>query len=307
MSEPDENLAAVRLGDELRQLRIAAGYPSIQALAARIDGYGDSMLAKVEQGRRTASRQLFPAWLDACATHIQDKTPILTNGHRRALTALWEIALKREGPIPEFAQKYFTEEAKATFVRLWALLFMPGLLQTRDYAHAMFLAEGLDEDEATEKTSVRIGRQAILEGADPAHATVVIHELALHFQVGTPETMIGQLERLLELSRRPNLVIQVVRDTGYFPGLRGPYELASGEAIPDTLLMLAIEDQMVQDSPLTRKAIALFEAIRSYALNAEDSRALILEAIEKWESRRQRTPAGASPAIAATAERPASK
>jgi hypothetical protein len=112
---------------------------------------------------------------------------------------------------------------------------------------------------------------------------------------------------LLELSRRPNLVIQVVRDTGYFPGLRGPYEIASGEVIPDTLLMLAIEDQMVQDSPLTRKAIALFEAIRSYALNAEDSRALIVEAIEKWKSRQQSTKVGASPATAATVERPASK
>jgi hypothetical protein len=287
MSEPDENLAAVRLGEELRQLRIAAGYPSIQALAARIDGYGDSMLAKVETGRRVPGRQLFPPWLDACAVHVQDKFPVLTDGHRRALSALWEIALKREGPIPEFAQKYFAEEEKATFVRLWALLFMPGLLQTRGYAHAMFLAGGMDEDEAAEKTGVRMGRQGILEGPDPAHATVVIHELALHFRVGTPEIMIGQLERLLELSRRPNLVIQVVRDTGYFPGLRGPYELASGEAIPDTLLMLAVEDQMVQDGALTRKAIALFEAIRSYALNAEDSRALIVEAIAQWKSRQQ--------------------
>jgi hypothetical protein len=164
---------------------------------------------------------------------------------------------------------------------------MPGLLQTREYAHAMFLAGGMDEDEATEKTGVRMGRQAILDGPDPAHATVVIHELALHFRVGPPQIMIGQLEKLLELSRRPNLVIQVVRDTGYFPGLRGPYEIASGEAIPDTLLMLAVEDQMVQDGALTRKAIALFEAIRSYALNAEDSRALIVEAIAQWKSRQQ--------------------
>ncbi len=229
MSEPDENLAAVRLGDELRQLRIAAGYPSIGALAARIDGYGDSMLATVETGRRVPGRQLFPPWLDACAVHVQDKTPVLTEGHRRALTALWELASKREGPIPEFAQKYFAQEAKADFVRLWALLFLPGLPQTRAYAHAMFLAGGLDEDEAIEKTGVRMGRQAILDGPDPAHATVVIHELALHFRVGPPEVMIAQLQRLLELSRRPNLVIQVVRDDGYFPGLRGPYELASGE------------------------------------------------------------------------------
>jgi hypothetical protein len=73
MPEPEESSAAVRLGEELRLLRIAAGYPSIQALAARIDGYGDSLIAKVEQGKRTASRQLFPAWLDACAFHIDTR------------------------------------------------------------------------------------------------------------------------------------------------------------------------------------------------------------------------------------------
>ena len=67
------------------------------------------------------------------------------------------------------------------------------------------------------------------------HATAVIHELALHFRIGTPKIMIGQLERLLEPSHRPNLVIQVVRDTGYFPGLRGPYKIASvGVLVRDT-------------------------------------------------------------------------
>jgi transcriptional regulator with XRE-family HTH domain len=285
MPEPDEISAAARLGEELRQLRLAAGYPTVQALAARVNGYGESQLAKVEQGRRTASKQLFPAWLGACATHVKDGTPVVTDPLRRALTALWEIALRKEGPIPEFIEKYFEIEAKAAFIRFWGLLVIPGLLQTREYARAMFLTEGIDEEEAAEKTGVRTGRQALLEGPDAAHATAVIHELALHFQVGTPEVMIAQLQHLLALSRRPNFVLQVIPNSGYFPGVRGPFEIASGADIPDTLLILAVEDQMMEDSALTRKSIALFEHIRSYALNAEDSRALITEAIEQWKTR----------------------
>lgn len=39
--------------------------------------------------------------------------------------------------------------------------------------------------------------------------------------------------------RVQNFVVQVIRDAGYFPGARGPFVVASGEAIPDTLLMLA--------------------------------------------------------------------
>jgi transcriptional regulator with XRE-family HTH domain len=287
VSEPDENPAAVRLGEELRQLRIAAGYPTIQALAARIDGYGDSMLAKVEQGRRTASRQLFPAWLDACAVHIETKAPVLTSGHRRALTALWELALKREGPIPEFIELWLKREAAAAFLRLWALNVLPGLLQTYEYAHAMFALSGVDEDAAAEKATARIQRQSILDGPDATHVTAIIYEPVLYSIVGTAEVMARQLTRILEMSRRPNLVIQVVRDTGYFPGRRGQFEIASGPKVTDTMVLWGVEDQTMDDPVQVGKAAALFERIRGYALTIEESRALIQEALERWKSRQQ--------------------
>lgn len=284
MAEPDENPAAARLGEELRQLRIAAGYPTIQALAARIDGYGDSMLAKVEQGRRTASRQLFPAWLDACAIHIETKAVVLTDGHRRALTALWELALKREGPIPEFIELWLKREAAAAFLRLWALNVLPGLLQTYEYAHSMFTLSGVEEDEAAEKATARIQRQSILDGSDATHVTAIIYEPVLRGLVGTPEVMAQQLAQLLKMSRRPNVVIQLVRDTGYFPGRRGQFEIASGPRIADTLLIWTVEDQTMDDPVLVGKAAALFERIRGYALTIEESRALIQEALERWQS-----------------------
>jgi hypothetical protein len=287
MSESDENLAAVRLGDELRQLRIAAGYPSIQALAARINGYGDSMLAKVETGRRVPGRQLFPPWLDACAVHIETKAPVLTDGHRRALTALWEIALKREGPIPEFIELYLRRERKAEFIRLWGLDVMPGLLQTYEYAYAMYKMVGLDDDEAAEKATARVERRANMEGPDAKHVTAIIYEPVLYCTVGTPEVMSGQLTFLLEASQRPNFVIQVVRAAAYFPGLRGQFEIASGYEIPDTLVMYNVEDQTQDDPVLVKKASALFERIRGYALTIEESRAIIQEALQRWNSQQQ--------------------
>jgi hypothetical protein len=284
MSEPAEISAAARLGEELRQLRLAAGYPTVAALSARIIGYGDSLLAKVEQGRRTASRQLFPAWLDACAVHIQTKAVVLTGGYRSALTALWEIALKREGPIPEFIELWLKREAAAAFLRLWALNVLPGLFQTYDYANAMFVMGGLDEDQAADRATARIDRQAIMSGPDAVHVTAIIHESVLYCRVGTPEIMTAQLTHLLELSRRPNMVIQVVRDTGYFPGRRGQFELASGPKIPDTMVMLGVEDQTMDDPDLVAKSAAMFERIRGYALTIEESRAFIQEALQRWQS-----------------------
>jgi transcriptional regulator with XRE-family HTH domain len=246
MPEPDENPAAVRLGEELRQLRIAAGYPSIQALAARIDGYGESLITKVEQGKRTASRQLFPAWLDACAVHIETKAPVLTDGHRRALTALWELALKREGPIPEFIEKYLRAEEVAEFIRMWSIILIPGLLQIRDYALAMYDLPGIDQDQAAATVDVYMDRQSVIRDPNAPQVIVVLDEHVPYRLIGTPEIMARQVDHLLEVSELPNVTIQIARGKGTYWGLVGSFSIASGPKIPDTLKMLAVEDQIME-------------------------------------------------------------
>ena len=80
--------------------------------------------------------------------------------------------------------------------------------------------------------------------------TAIIYEPVLHCLLGTPEIMVGQLTHILAMSRRPNLVIQVVRDTGYFPGRRGQFESASGPKITDTMVMWGVEDQTMAAPPL---------------------------------------------------------
>jgi transcriptional regulator with XRE-family HTH domain len=277
-SPKPQNVPAIKLGTRLRKLREDAKFPTQAALGTRLNVSND-YVSKVETGKMVPAKDVLLAWLDACRA---------TDEARDYLTELWGLACDARGGIADFILRWFENEARADFLRLWALLFMPGQLQTREYALAMFLKGGMDEDEAAEQADIRMRRQAILfDRPDPVHVTAVIHEHALHNRVGTPEVMIGQLERLLELSRRPNIVIQVVRDDGYFIGMEGAFEIASGDEIPDTLLMLAYEDQMHEDRTLTRKAIAQFEEIRGYALSAEDSRALIREAIERWKGQQQ--------------------
>lgn len=123
-----------------------------------------------------------------------------------------------------------------------------------------------------------------MEGPDAKHVTAIIYERVLYRSVGTPEAMSAQLTYLLTLSQRPNLVIQVVRDTGYFPGIRGQFEIASGHEIPDTLVMYNVEDRTQDDAVLVSKAAALFERIRGYALTIEKSRAILQEALRRWNS-----------------------
>jgi transcriptional regulator with XRE-family HTH domain len=265
---------AAYLGQHLRRLRLMAGFTIQAALAARLSVSND-YVSKAETGYLPPAEEVFLAWLDVCGASAEA---------RDFLTGLWTVVRALSGGIPQFFVKYVTAEEKAAFLRLWGLLLIPGPLQARDYAHAMFLAGGLDEEEATEQVDLRIRRQDILGGPNPAHVTALIYESALSRLVGTPEIMIGQLEHLLELSHRRNVIIQVVPDTGYFKGLEGAFEIASGPTIPDTVIMVTVEDYVSDDPVVSRKVIVLFEEIRSYALNAEKSRAIIQEAIKRWSS-----------------------
>jgi transcriptional regulator with XRE-family HTH domain len=271
--DPDKTPAG-KLAKHLRLIRQAAGFTTQPPFAGRL-GVSPDLVSKIETGKHVPTQDIFLSWLDLCQ---------VTEEARVYLTDIWILARAAHGGVPQLMEKWFENEGKAAFLRLWALLFMPGQLQTREYAHAMFLAHGMDDEEAAEQTDLRTGRQAILDDQDPVHVTAIIHEHALHNLVGTPEIMIGQLTHLLEMSKRRNIVIQVIKDAGYFVGTDGAFEVASGDAIPDTLLIMAMQEQASDDLTQTRNAIALFEAIRSYALNAEESRALITEAIGRWKS-----------------------
>ncbi len=285
-SQETEDTPAVRLGRQLRRIRLAAGYTTHLALAKRI-GFAEDAIQKAETGKRVPSEAVFPAILGACATTIDGKHRVLTDGERELLTELWEVARKESGPIPEFIELYLRREKKAEYLLLWCSAVISGLLQIYDYAYAMFTSADMDEDEASEKATARSGRRAVLDGAGAAHVTALLHESVLYCQVGTPETMVKQLTDLLEISRRRNVIVQVVRGSEYFFGLETQFEIASGDEIPHTLVTYAVEDQTLDDKAAVRKAIALFKEIQGRALTTEESRALIAEAVEKWKSLQQ--------------------
>ena len=278
-STPDpETTARGKLAKHLRLIRQGAGFTTQLPFAGRM-GVSSDLVSKIETGKHAPTQDIFLTWLDLCQVGEEA---------RGYLTDIWALARASSGGIREFFEKYATAEEKAAFLRVWGLLLVPGQLQTREYARALFLAGGMDTDEAAEQTDLRIKRQAKVDGPSPAHVTALIYESVLHRLVGTPEMMAAQLEHLLELSHRRNVVLQVVPDTGsYFPGLDGQFAIASGPAISDTVIMVTVEDHVSDDPDVGGKVIGLFEEIRGYALNAAESRALITEAIEKWKNRQQ--------------------
>ena len=87
---------------------------------------------------------------------------------------------------------------------MWSPILIPGLLQTAEYARALFVAAGEDDERAEELIAARMDRQAILDRVRPPHLVAVLDEAVLHRLIGTPAVMHDQLTHLAGLSERPN-------------------------------------------------------------------------------------------------------
>jgi transcriptional regulator with XRE-family HTH domain len=264
---------ATFLGDELRRARITAGFATHDALAARM-GYDRTLITKVESGDRLPTVDVLTAWCQACGLP--------------GIPPDWVVGLARraDGPIPSWLEGWLDAESKAHTLRLWAPLILPGLVQPAEYARALFLAMGMDEEAAEEQVAVRLGRQEILDRPDPPQVVAVIYEAVLHHLIGSPQIMHDSLIHLAELSQRPNISIQVVPiDNGANAGLSGAFSLASGDGTAEVLVMEAVEDVTTESRSLVRKAAGMFVRIQADALPRAASRTVIMEAAQQWKAR----------------------
>jgi transcriptional regulator with XRE-family HTH domain len=273
-SRDPENDPAAALGESLGLLREAAGITTQEAAAARLHRSHDTV-SRWETGAVVPDREALKELLDLYRVDGLVRATIMV---------AWRLARKFKGPVPEFARRYFEAEAAATFLRFWALFLVPGMLQVPEDAEAMYDLPDMPRDEAAEIVGLRVERQSIITGPDAPHVIAILHEAVLYHLIGSPEVMAGQMGHLLRVMDWPNVAIQVARGKAAYWGLSGGFQVASGPEIPDTIMMLAVDDVPSEEPRITRKALTRFEKVRSYALNVEDTRAAIMEARTHWES-----------------------
>lgn len=115
--------------------------------------------------------------------------------------------------IPDWFTPYLRLEAVAHRLREHADLLVPGLLQTPQYAYAVFQTRLATSDTERDRLiEVRLHRQRLLRRhlPPPPRLDVVLSEAVLLRVVGGPATMAGQLRRLHEASKQPYVTIRVV-------------------------------------------------------------------------------------------------
>ncbi|WP_433435574.1 helix-turn-helix domain-containing protein [Nonomuraea sp. CA-141351] len=127
--------------------------------------------------------------------------------------------------VPDWFEDYLGLEQDAALIRTYEVQFVPGLLQTEDYARAIFsLGNKGDSAERIERrVEVRMRRQRIIAPPMSRKLWVVLDEAALRHRVGSPEIMRAQLEHLGRMAAQPNITVQVVPFTsGWIVGGVGP-------------------------------------------------------------------------------------
>lgn len=253
---------------ELRRLRSGAGL-SQEALADKIS-YSASLVAAVEQCRR-------PPKLD-----FAQKCDAALDGNGLLLRI--REATVREGLIP-WLREWTAVEYEARCLRSFQPLVMPGLFQTRAYAHAMCSAgPPLPGDEMERIVQARIERQQVLDRTPPPLLVAVVDYTALERPVGGRETMCAQLHHLIELAERPNIHVHVVpRDAGAYTGLAGPFVIASPFDGNDVAYLDNQIKGTVVDTPSEVRLLnEAWEGVRSEALSHRQTVQMISEAIEQW-------------------------
>ncbi|MEU9793693.1 helix-turn-helix transcriptional regulator [Streptomyces sparsogenes] len=130
--------------------------------------------------------------------------------------------------LPDWFSLYVSLEGAASRIRAYEPHFIPGLLQTEDYARAL-LSIGFpqaDAEELDRRVALRMERQELLIRPDGPHLWVVMDEPVFRLPIGGPDVMRAQIDRLIEAIQMPNVTLQVVPfAAGPHPGMGGPFQL----------------------------------------------------------------------------------
>ena len=238
--------------------------------------FSGDLVGKIETCERAPTRD-FAARCDGVFGHLDG-----------LFMRLVDLARRWDGPYPQWFRDWLQAEREAVSLRWWEPMLVPGLLQTADYARALFRpwqSASASDEELEDLVSARIERQGILDRARPPELWVALDEAVLHRLIGSRKTMYDQLLHLADTSCRPGITVQIVpAEVGAHAGLLGAFIVADFDGAPSILYAeTAVEGQTIEKSALVGKAALAFDRLRAEALPRGASRDLIGKvAEERW-------------------------
>jgi len=257
------------LGGHLRKLREDAGITTDRA-AATIRG-SHSKISRMEHGRVGFKERDIADLLTLYGIGLGEERDALLSLARVANTPGWWQGYS--DALPHWLEPYFGLEAAASFIREYELQFVPGLLQTEEYARAVIqLGSSATEEEVERRTDARISRQQILHRENPPKLWAVMDESALRRVVGSREVMREQLRRLIEMCEHEAVTLQVLPfAAGAHRALGGAFTILrfSEPDLRDVVYIEQLTSALYLDKPT--EVDSYLEVIEEVCLQAEPS------------------------------------
>lgn len=263
-----------RLGSELRRLRDQAGMTAREA-AALLD-VNPIQMSQIESGRSGLSE-----------VRLRRLAGFYGCGDPALIDALVKMAVERHrgwwedfrGILPPAFHDLAEFEHWATYLRSLEIPHVPGLLQTEDYARAVFsyVRPELSPEDVDARVAHRVGRRVVLDKDDPPEFAPVIHEAALRIMVGTRKTAHAQLLHLLDLSEHPGVTVRIIPFSleGFGGAGNSMYYVGSPVAKLDTVLMNGASGSAVNTEPQLWKYRSILDKAQESALGPAQSRDMI--------------------------------
>ncbi len=275
--KPAPTLRLRRLAAELRGLRAAASLTREEV--AERTGINEATLYRIEVAKARPQARTLTALLDLYGVTDTDRRAELAALARKSGEESWLQSFPAE--LPEPYTTYISFEGEARSLLNYECLFIPGLLQTEDYARAA-LQRGMPtatSDDIARLVAARMSRQAVLTREPPLRLWTIVDEAALHRPVGGTAVMRTQLEQLTEASHQPHITLQVIPyDVGGHPGMSGSFvvlQFADAPASDVVYIETQAGDLFLESDTDVARFGVIFEHLRALALPPEASQALI--------------------------------
>jgi transcriptional regulator with XRE-family HTH domain len=186
--------------------------------------------------------------------------------------------------LPGWFETYLGLEQASTMIRTYELQFVPGLLQTREYARAVTLLGHEDLEDVERRVELRLRRQEVLTAPGAPTLWAVIDEAALRRSLNGPELLRAQLDHLLAMNELPNVSVQIAPlSFGGHAAAGGPFSILrfAEPDLPDIVYLEQLTSALYLDKRSDVEHYALVMDRLCAHIEPPDRTAAIIDAIRK--------------------------
>ncbi|MEU6158245.1 helix-turn-helix transcriptional regulator [Streptomyces sp. NPDC047130] len=264
-----------QLGADLRRLRERAGL-TLEEAGARV-GISKATLSRYETKEGSVKWPAIDALCREYAATDAERVALVELAKGAKIQGWWRSLAD---PIPEPMNLMLTLEDEVLREEHYASMYIPGLLQVREYAEAVHRASEVEcpEREVQHMVDIRMKRQELLRRAEPPHIWCVIDEAAIRRRVGGADVMREQLHHVVELAALPHVTVQVLPfATGAHAAAVGSFVILRGPApeLDVVYVDLLGGGLFMEKKPELERYRLAFQYLSAQALDLESSVGLI--------------------------------